>query len=582
MFIEEYKKDLNRNYLVFSENEEQEMEQDGLQMLLQNDIRGVLRLEQRSIDNKSQYYYDVTGLQKLSELCRMQKLGKKELTNLLLGIANILEQGTVYFLEGDGFILNPEYIYVKISAFRNMGGNGVRLKENGIQLCYYPGKGEDAGEQLNHLLEYLVNQVDYKDEEAVALIYELYQRSCDVSFHPLELREMLKAEREIPTRDEWRTERQKENTEREEEEGIRDIRGKSFSEEGRKSFVFEKRKEGAFEKQKFAKTEAEPAIKSKKEKAFLLTGMLLVLVLFAVLYCKGFFFSPFTGKIKMSKLAGSGLVVLLVEAFLAYQLYLRKGTGEEHTGQKQPSGKGKREEKRYGKKQSSREKTEAGYDRKYNKERMEGNVYGQKQNRSEMEEARRGQKYNWEEMGEKRYGQKQNGGEVTEDQYDREYSRKEIGENRYHQKQNWGKMFQKAYSDEKTQEECQEFEEEKTQLLTEMEKTVLLCESKPEKEGIYYLQPVGEEEAYRIPVTEFPFFWGKIPMKGKKMIENRAISRFHAKIEKEGEDFFLTDLNSTNGTFLNHVRLEANQPNLLKPGDEVMFADSVYRFTLAQ
>lgn len=576
MFIEEYKKDLNRNYLVFSENEEQEMEQDGLQMLLQNDIRGVLRLEQRSIDNKSQYYYDVTGMQKLSELCRMQKLRKKELTNLLLGIANILEQGTVYFLEGDGFILNPEYIYVKTSAFRNTGGNGVRLKENGIRLCYYPGKSEDAGEQLNHLLEYLINQIDYKDEEAVAQIYELYQRSCDVGFHPLELREMLKAEREIPTREEWRGERQKENSEREDLERKNEgnnwnIRKKSFSQEAGKGLTFERKREEDFGRQKFVKTEADSAIKFQKEKVFLFAGMLLVLALFAVLYWKGFFFSPFTGQVKILKLAGTGLVVLLVEAFLSYRLYLQKGTGAEASRQKQPSGKGKREEKSYGKQQGRR--------------RIEEDRYSPEYNWGDMEEKRCGQEYKGEGMGESRYFQKQGSGEVKESRYCQEQNREGMGENRYCQKQNLGKMFLGAYSEKKMQEEsegCQAFEEEKTQLLTEMEKTVLLCGQKPEKEGIYYLQPVGEETADRIPVTEFPFFWGKIPMKGKRTIENRAISRFHAKIEKEGEDFFLTDLNSTNGTFLNHVRLEANQPSLLKPGDEVMFADSVYRFTLAQ
>ena len=50
-------------------------------------------------------------------------------------------------------------------------------------------------------------------------------------------------------------------------------------------------------------------------------------------------------------------------------------------------------------------------------------------------------------------------------------------------------------------------------------------------------------------------------------IDNPAISRKHTQIEFKNGDYVLTDLNSSNGTFLNGERIEV--PQSLKPGDVI-------------
>ena len=55
-------------------------------------------------------------------------------------------------------------------------------------------------------------------------------------------------------------------------------------------------------------------------------------------------------------------------------------------------------------------------------------------------------------------------------------------------------------------------------------------------------------------------------------IEN-GISRLHATIQLTKQGIILTDLDSTNGTFLNNVRLPAQQPFLVRSGDEIRFGD---------
>jgi TM2 domain-containing membrane protein YozV len=51
------------------------------------------------------------------------------------------------------------------------------------------------------------------------------------------------------------------------------------------------------------------------------------------------------------------------------------------------------------------------------------------------------------------------------------------------------------------------------------------------------------------------------------LLQDHQVSRQHAKIEQRGDEFVLTDLDSTNGTFVNGARLRA--PHTLQTGDTV-------------
>ncbi len=57
-----------------------------------------------------------------------------------------------------------------------------------------------------------------------------------------------------------------------------------------------------------------------------------------------------------------------------------------------------------------------------------------------------------------------------------------------------------------------------------------------------------------------------------------TISRIHAKIRKEGEEYFLSDLHSRNGTKCNGKLLNDGEEVLLHPDDRIEFAEYVYRF----
>lgn len=119
----------------------------------------------------------------------------------------------------------------------------------------------------------------------------------------------------------------------------------------------------------------------------------------------------------------------------------------------------------------------------------------------------------------------------------------------------------------------------KTQLLKEVEgdKTTILLEPRIDWEG-YELVPMDVLENKKIKLLDMPFFIGNIGGKKAGTIESEVISRYHAKVEYVKDKFYISDLNSTNGTYLNGKRLESNQRNVLYPEDEVMFANIRYTF----
>ncbi len=61
---------------------------------------------------------------------------------------------------------------------------------------------------------------------------------------------------------------------------------------------------------------------------------------------------------------------------------------------------------------------------------------------------------------------------------------------------------------------------------------------------------------------------------------NKMISRSHCKINRSGTQFTITDLQSANGTFVNRVRCQPNQPYPIKNGDIIRLANSDFQVSI--
>ncbi|MBN1265842.1 MAG: Hsp70 family protein [Anaerolineales bacterium] len=60
-------------------------------------------------------------------------------------------------------------------------------------------------------------------------------------------------------------------------------------------------------------------------------------------------------------------------------------------------------------------------------------------------------------------------------------------------------------------------------------------------------------------------------------VKDDLASRFHAEIRKDGEVFYLVDLGSTNGTYLNAACIAPQQPTIFRQGDEIRIGSIRYR-----
>ncbi|SHO53854.1 DUF6382 domain-containing protein [Anaerocolumna xylanovorans] len=134
-----------------------------------------------------------------------------------------------------------------------------------------------------------------------------------------------------------------------------------------------------------------------------------------------------------------------------------------------------------------------------------------------------------------------------------------------------------AVIEKKTVYEKDEFA---TQLLEEEDKTEVIY-VKP-TEPSYYLIAKDKENSADIPIKDFPFYIGKDKNRNQLTLKEGSVSRLHAVLIIREEEVFLTDLGSTNGTFVNGQKVEKNQPVSINNSDELAFSREVYLFKVKE
>lgn len=105
--------------------------------------------------------------------------------------------------------------------------------------------------------------------------------------------------------------------------------------------------------------------------------------------------------------------------------------------------------------------------------------------------------------------------------------------------------------------------------------TICLSDFREHPEGILLYE--GYEHFTNIQLGDKTVQIGQGEDSDVKIAKN-TISRFHARIECKDKEYYLEDLNSTNGTFVNDKPLTYKEKRQLKTNDIICFADVKYRF----
>ncbi len=134
-----------------------------------------------------------------------------------------------------------------------------------------------------------------------------------------------------------------------------------------------------------------------------------------------------------------------------------------------------------------------------------------------------------------------------------------------------GMQTLEAVSEEITyakEESCKAKEEE------EYGRTVYLEDQSRERtRGLY-----RENGELAVKIEKLPFVIGKKREEVDYVLEDRSVSRIHARILEEEGRIYLEDLNSTNGTFKNGLRMQPYEKRRLEKGDELRFGKAEYTF----
>lgn len=105
------------------------------------------------------------------------------------------------------------------------------------------------------------------------------------------------------------------------------------------------------------------------------------------------------------------------------------------------------------------------------------------------------------------------------------------------------------------------------------ERTVIFTDNKqPEEYALYSLDGCMPS----ISLSKLPAIAGKIKGLSDIVLPDASVSRLHARFDKEAGRVTVTDLDSTNGTFINGKRLMPNETCALRSGDELRLGTLSY------
>ena len=96
--------------------------------------------------------------------------------------------------------------------------------------------------------------------------------------------------------------------------------------------------------------------------------------------------------------------------------------------------------------------------------------------------------------------------------------------------------------------------------------------------GVMSMVSMNAPMHVEIAITKDEFVIGKKESEVDGVISfNKMISRVHCKINKNGNQYTITDLQSANGTYINKVRIKPHQPYPISNGDIIRLANSDFQ-----
>lgn len=180
--LAEYSRGLNHSNLILTaQAEEGRAQNDCVEMFHYNDLPSFLSMWTQQKDGIRQYCYNITSKRSLQQLLEYKILDDKLLLYLFNSFDQACTQAEDYLLTENDILLDPEMIFLESESEK-------------VWYCYLPGyyagNHKDSCQQFQEFMEYLLQHLDHKNEQAVQLAYSVYQAVTEeqVAFHEVLIR----------------------------------------------------------------------------------------------------------------------------------------------------------------------------------------------------------------------------------------------------------------------------------------------------------------------------------------------------------------------------------------------------------
>lgn len=161
----QYRRNLKNSYMVVIESG-QPLNMDGQlaeKMMQRQQIPGLLHWVTMEHEGDMTFWYQITGLQSLSDWLSRHSLDYGLLGHLLSGLLALQEELPRFYLKAEHLLLLPDQIFIDAC-----GKQAV--------FCYQPLWNKDPRQSLQGLMEQLLPKIDHADKDAVRLGYGLYEK----------------------------------------------------------------------------------------------------------------------------------------------------------------------------------------------------------------------------------------------------------------------------------------------------------------------------------------------------------------------------------------------------------------------
>ena len=399
------------------------------------------------------------------------------------------------------------------------------IEKREVKFCCLPDYHHPIQEQFRELTEYLLPRLDHEDSQAVSMGYGVYRKAMETGFQLEHIKEAIYQNREVTGKNDNKDSAQKQGQKPPENnlDGA-DNFGEKIQEKADVSHLLETDVENKTSKRKKDKKKEESdSQKSSNEWTGALLCVFTAAVLIILLILRYLGYLP---GIPAEAIFGGAIILLALAAFLSW-------TAEKKKQKKQMSAEWRQKVKR------ELDDTYESSSEKRRTERSSEDLYEADSVQEKMPE--------W---GDIKYKMPERTGET--------------GTNRLENSQN-------VYRE--TVQQNENYETEKTENYGE---TVVL--SAGQTEGPASLVSREPGELATIYLDRDLMVIGKMENAADTVISLPTVSRIHAKIRKVDEEYYLSDLNSRNGTSVNGRLLKTGEEYQLQDEDQVEFAQARYIF----